>query len=140
MVPINYLAVIVSAVAAMVLGSLWYGPLFGKPWMAMMGITKESIAQGKKQDMAKSYGFMALGSLVMAYVFAHTFVFATNYTQTFGVAGGLTNAVWTWLGFIAPVTMGTVLWEGKPWKLWMLNSGYYLASLAVMGVIFGLIA
>lgn len=37
--------------------------------------------------------------------------------------------------FIAPVTLGVVLWEGKPWKLWVLNNGYQLLSLLVMGVI-----
>ncbi|MBI3341870.1 DUF1761 domain-containing protein, partial [Candidatus Curtissbacteria bacterium] len=34
---INYMAVVAAAVVNMVLGFLWYGPLFGKPWMKMMG-------------------------------------------------------------------------------------------------------
>lgn len=45
---------------------------------------------------------------------------------------------WNWLGFIAPVTLGVVLWEGKPWKLWVLHNAYYLLALLVMGVILGL--
>lgn len=45
---------------------------------------------------------------------------------------------WNWLGFVAPVTLGGVLWEGKPWKLWGLNNGYQLLSLLVMGVILAL--
>ncbi|HLD39833.1 MAG TPA: DUF1761 family protein, partial [Candidatus Nanoarchaeia archaeon] len=33
----NYLAVLVAAIAAYVVGFLWYGPVFGKKWMALMG-------------------------------------------------------------------------------------------------------
>ena len=135
MVPVNYIAVLVAAVVNIVLGFLWYGPLFGKPWMAMMGFTKESMDQAKKKGMAKNYALMALGSLVMSYVLAHSFVFASTYTATTGVVGGLMVGFWSWLGFIAPVTMGTVLWEGKSWKLWILNSGYYFVGLLIMGVI-----
>jgi hypothetical protein len=52
-----------------------------------------------------------------------------------GMPAGLMCGFWNWLGFIAPVTLGTVLWEGKPWKLWALTNGYYLFSLLIMGVI-----
>lgn len=36
-VDINYLAVIAAGVASMVVGSLWYGPLFGRKWVALSG-------------------------------------------------------------------------------------------------------
>lgn len=39
MVPVNYLAILVAAVLSMVLGFLWYGPLFGKEWTKLMGVT-----------------------------------------------------------------------------------------------------
>ena len=44
---INYGAVVGAAVASMILGSLWYGPLFGKPWMAAMGFTKDAMEIGR---------------------------------------------------------------------------------------------
>ena len=137
-VSINYLAVLLAAVANIVLGFLWYGPLFGKQWIAMMGFTKESMDEAKKKGMAKSYALMALGSLIMSYVLAHSFIFASAYTQTPGAVGGLMVGFWSWLGFVAPVTLGTVLWEGKTWKLWILNSGYYFVGLLIMGVILSL--
>ena len=34
MMSVNYLAVLVAAALEIGLGALWYGPLFGKPWMA----------------------------------------------------------------------------------------------------------
>ncbi len=134
-VPINYLAVVLAAVANMVLGFVWYGPLFGKQWMAWSGFTKADMDSAKKKGMGKSYGLMALGSLVMAYVLAHSLVFAASYLKVNGIPAGLMAGFWSWLGFVAPVTLGTVLWDGKPWKLWILNNAYYLVALLLMGSI-----
>ncbi len=134
-VPVNYLAVLAAALSSMMLGFLWYGPVFGKQWKALMGMTKESTDPTKKTGMNKSYVLMALGSLVMAYVLSYSLTFVSAYTQTTGIVAGAMVGFWTWLGFVAPVTLGVVLWEGKPWKLWFLNAGYYLVSLKIMGVI-----
>ena len=138
MVIINYFAVLGAAVAGMVIGFLWYGPLFGKLWIALSGMTAEQINAAKAKGMAKNYIFMAAGSLVMSYVLAHALIFSSAYTGAASVSGGFMVGFWNWLGFVAPVTLGTVLWEGKSWKLWMLNNGYYLVSLSVMGEILAL--
>lgn len=137
-VPINYWAILVAAIANMVVGSLWYGPLFGKMWIAMMGFTPEKMAEAKAKGMTKSYVLALVGSLVMAYVLAHSLVFASAYTKTTGVSAGLMAGFWNWLGFVAPVTLGSVLWEGRPWKLWILNAAHYLVALLVMGLILAL--
>ena len=134
-IPINYVAVGGAAVASMVIGYLWYGPIFGKKWMALSGITQDQISASKKKGMVKEYALMFVGSLVMAYVLAHAFVFASTYMKVSGTMAGLSVGFWNWLGFIAPVTLGVVLWEGKSPKLWVLNNGYYLFSLLVMGAI-----
>lgn len=132
---INYLAVLVAAVAAMILGFLWYGPIFGKPWMKLMGYTAADMEKGKKEGMGKTYTLMALTTLVMAYVLAHSTEFAMYYTKTYGVTGGLMSGFWTWLGFIVPVVMGDQLWGSRPWKLFPITAGYYLVSLLMMGSI-----
>ena len=142
-IPINYLAVLVSALAAIILGALWYGPLFGKAWMKEAGLTADDVQRAKtdpkaKSAMMRSYVFMAVGALVMAYVFAHSLVFASYYLEMTGVGSGLTAAFWNWLGFIAPVTLAPMLWEGKSAKYWVITGGYYLVSLGIMGVILGL--
>ena len=135
MVPVNYLAVFFAAVLSMALGYAWYGPLFGKPWMKLMGITKESMKGMKGSDMQKLYGMQFVGSLVMAFVLSHVLVFASKYLGESGVSAGLQTGFWNWLGFVAPVTLGSVLWEGKSWKLWLLNNGYYLVTLMAMGTV-----
>lgn len=137
-VPVNYLAVLVAAIASMVIGYLWYGPLFGKQWMAWSGMSQADLEGAKQKGMAKSYALMFVGSLVMAYVLSHALVFAMSYLKSEGVSAGLQTGFWNWLGFIAPVTLGAVLWDRKPWKLWVLNNAYYLITLCVMGVILAL--
>src|SRR3989344_7706455 len=118
MVPINYLAVLVAAIAAMVLGYLWYGPLFGKEWAKLMGWTPEEMAKkmsdpAGKNKMMMGYGAQFVGALVMAFVLSHSLVFASAYLNVSGAMGGLQAGVWSWLGFVAPTTIGMVLWEGK---------------------------
>lgn len=134
-VPVNYLAVLVAAVANMILGSLWYGKFFAKPWIAMSGITPQQMEEAKSKGMGKSYALAFVGSLLMSYILSHVLTFATDYLGSSGVSAGIMTGFWNWLGFVAPVMLGSVLWENKPWKLWMINSGYYLASLVMMGII-----
>ena len=134
-VPINYVAVLVSAIASMALGFVWYGPLFGKQWMALSGMTQEKIQAVKAKGMGSTYAIAFVGALVMSYVLAHALVFASAYMKAEGIQAGLAVGFWNWLGFIAPVTLGMVLWDGKPWKLWALINGYNLVSLLVMGII-----
>lgn len=138
MVPINYLAVLASAVVMMVLGGLWYGPLFGKQWLALMGWSEAEIEAKKAKGMGQSYALMALSALVLSFVMAHTLVFASAYLNESGISAGLQTGFWNWLGFVVPVSLGTVLWEGKSWKLWMLNAGYYLVGLLLIGVLLSL--
>lgn len=138
MVPVNYLAIVVAAVLSMVIGSVWFGPLFGKPWMKLMGMSKESMKDMKPQAMMKLYGIQFVGSLFMAFVLAHSLVFAKAYLGESGISAGLQTGFWNWAGFVAPVTLTSVLWEGKSWKLWLLNNGYYLVLLCSMGVLLAL--
>ena len=138
MVPVNYLAVFGASVVSMILGYLWYGPLLGKPWMKLMGWTKEGMKGMNQSEMMKMYGLQFLGSLFMSFVLAHALIFASAYLNESGISAGLQTGFWNWLGFIAPVTLVSVLWEGKPWKLWLLNNSYYLVSLMSMGVLLSL--
>lgn len=142
MVPINYLAVLTAAIVAIGLGFLWFGPLFGKQWMASMGITPDKMeamkAAAKEKGMGKTYAIMAVTTLVMSYVLAHSLVFASSYMNVSGVAAGLQVGFWNWLGFVMPITVGSVLWDNKSWKYWGITSSFYLAELLLTGVILSL--
>ena len=135
MLPINYLAVLASAVLMMVLGYLWYGPLFGKQWAALMGWSSEDMKAKMSKGAGKSYALMALGALLMAFILDHALIYATSYEQWAPLSAGLFVGFANWLGFVVPVSLSTVLWDGKPWKLWFINAGYYLVGLLLMGVL-----
>jgi len=125
---ISYGAVVGAAVAAYVLGMLWHGPVFGKTWMKLAGITKKS-----KMNLTPVQAMTAVGlvQLLVAYVLAH-FV---KYVQVTTVAGGIQLAFWIWLGFSAPLLFGGYLWENKSLKLFCFNAVYRLAELSLMAVI-----
>ena len=127
---VNLLAVVVAAIASMVIGMLWYGPIFGKQWIAHMGIKTKDMASMKKGAGKKSaQGFIS--TLVMSYVLAHFIAF----TQAATIAEGAVIGFWLWLGFVATVTAGSVIWERRSKDLYFLNNAYQLVSLAVMGAI-----
>ena len=135
LVPINYWAVLVCTIISMVLGSLWYGPFFGKQWSKLMGFTAEKMAAAKKKGIGSSYVTMTIGSLIMSYTMAFFVTFVGFYYMGYGAGVGFLAGFMAWIGFVAPVTMGSVLWEGKPWKLWFINNAYYLVLLLIIGKI-----
>ena len=127
---INYLAVLVTAILGMVIGALWFSPvLFGNLWMKLSGFTQQDIEKTKKKGMAKNYIASFIGLLVMAYITSH-FV---DYAQAKTAIEGAVTGFWLWLGFIATATLSSILWEGKPVKLYILKNGHNLVILLLMG-------
>ena len=118
-----------AAVSAMVVGSIWYGPLFGKMWMHLQGWSREDIEKGKAQGMGKVYALGFVSAFVTAYVLAHLSVLVG--VDSFG-EGGWQLAFWSWLGLMAPVSFASYLWEGKPLKLVLLYAGNNLVTVLVM--------
>ncbi len=129
---INYLAVLVAAIASMLVGMAWYSKsLFGKTWMALTKMTDQDMQKAKSKGMSKLYIAAFIAALVMSYVLA-------MFVDLFGAATfsqALQVGFWIWLGFIATVMLNSVLWGGQPVKLYMINIGNLLVSLLVMSVI-----
>lgn len=129
-VDVNFMTVLLAAVASYIFGAIWHGPLFGDYWMKLMGFTKSSIKKMKLTPMmAMSLGFLAI--LLVSYILAH-FVFFLA-VDTVSEAFGLT--LWLWLGFQVPIMFGTFLWEGRAFKLFVFNAFYRYFELAIMAVI-----
>lgn len=130
---INYIAVLTSAVLAMIIGSLWYSKsLFGKEWMKLAGLSENDT---KKGNMPVLYGTMFAGAIIESYVLAY-FI---QYAGAYGLINGIKVGIWTWLGFVATTSLGNSMFEQKPIKLWYINAGYALVNLIVMGVTISLI-
>ncbi|HLD40497.1 MAG TPA: DUF1761 domain-containing protein [Candidatus Nanoarchaeia archaeon] len=132
---VNYIAIMVAAVAAHVLGFLWYGPLFGKKWASMMKFTEKNKEKAKGKGMAKLYVLSFIGSLVTAFVLS--LFIGPAFDVVSGMINGAIVAALIWIGFMATKALGGVLWEEKSWKLYFLNVSYDLVSLVAMGVIIG---
>ncbi len=127
------LPVIIAAVAAMVLGFLWYSPvLFGKQWMKLMGITQDSM---KKEGMVKTMSISFLTEIIMAIVLGSLLM--TSMVDS--LTNALVFAFMVWLGFIATTMLNNVLFDKKPFNLFLINSGYQLGSLLVMAIVFSLV-
>jgi Protein of unknown function (DUF1761) len=129
---VNILAVLVAAALTFVLGWFWYSPvLFARQWMQAQGYTTERLEELKKRGMARAYLVSALCYLVMAYVVA---LFA-SYTNSTTFAQGLWLGFLAWLGFAATIGLSTNVFSGKPIAAWVIDAGYQLAYLVIMGVL-----
>jgi len=135
MLSVNFWAVLVSAIVAMAIGFLWYGPLLGKQWAASMGWSEAQMQEKMKKGMGMSYAIMFVGALLMAYVLARAVSYGLVFRGFSPINAGLSFSIANWIGFVVPATVGGVLWEGKPWKWWFITAGYYLVTLIVMGLI-----
>jgi hypothetical protein len=139
-VEVSYLAVFAASIVSMVIGFAWYSPaLFGKPWMKLMGYTEKSMKESSK-GMGKMYALSYVLALVSAYVLFHIMVLSENFFGNGLVQTGLTSAFWVWLGFVAPVQATDVIFGGKTWKLFWINTGYQLSALLGMGLTLGLMS
>jgi hypothetical protein len=122
--------VLVAALVNFLLGGLWYSPmLFAKKWMALLNITEEDIK--KRGSAGKAYASAIIGALVMAYVLAHI----VGYANATTVGAGAQSGFWCWLGFVATTGIANTMFESRPLGLYFINTGYYLVSLIIMGVI-----
>ncbi|MDD7885962.1 DUF1761 domain-containing protein [Flavivirga sp. 57AJ16] len=153
---LNFPAIIVAAVSALVVGFIWYNPkVFGNAWMQAAGMTEEQVKGG---NMAKIFGLallfafllaMALPGIVIHQMGAFSLVggdpsvalpsyeaFMNDYGDAFrtfkhGALHGVIAGV-----FIALPIIGTnALFERKGAKYIFINSGYWIVTLGVMGAI-----
>ena len=124
---LNIWAVLVAALSTFLIGGLWYSrALFGNLWMRENGFTDESL---KGSNMTKIFGLAFLLALIAAVNLA-MFLGPENRPEMgalWGFAAGF--------GWVATF-LGTIyLFERKSFTLFLINAGYSIVSLTVMGVI-----
>jgi len=125
----NWVAIIIATVAAMVIGFLWYGTwAFGKSWMSLAG-----RGMGEGQQQGPMYALTALAALVEAIALSW-FISTTGYKTG---AGGSIIGLYVGLGFIATAMFSEVLFSGRPPRLYAINAGYQVFQAVVMGAIIG---
>ncbi len=155
---LNFPAIIVAAVSALVVGFIWYNPkVFGNAWMQAAGMTDEQIKGG---NMAKIFGLALFFAFLLATALPGIVIhqmglfslingdpstalpsfdammndYGTIYrTFKHGAFHGFITGV-----LIALPILGTnALFERKSAKYIFINSGYWIVTLTVMGGIIG---
>ena len=128
---INHWAILVSALIQWFLGAAWYSPaLFVKPWMKALGITPGGPKKGLVFGMISSF----LGSLLVSLVLLHIILWSGSSDW----GSGLFIGFLCWLGFIAAPNFAQGIYEQRPFKLFAINSGYWLACLLISGPLLAL--
>ena len=130
---LNYIAVLVTAIAGFAVGAVWYSGLFGKAWRTEMKITDEQMKAACEKGMAavmiKAFIFTLIGTVALAVLLrAHG---TPNWKH--GAACGL---------FIGLCTVGARMLNGgvfemKSWKLQAINVGHEAVMYTLQGAILG---
>jgi hypothetical protein len=128
---INYLAVGLAALAAFILGFLWYTVIFAKPWQALIGMGKGKAGASQTPNL----GRLLVGSLILEIIMA--FNLAAFLGNGIGAMGGAFYGLLAGLGWVGLAFGVNYMFEGKPFKLWLINAGYNAVVFTVMGAIIG---
>ncbi len=130
-VTINYLAVVVAAVASFILGMIWHGPLFGKAWATARGVTPEQMEAGKK-EMPRFMVIVFVSLLVTAWGLAVIAGYLHLFTWMHGVKLGLL----CWFAFsLTSVALDGMMNTGRRMPQFLIGAGSWLVTFVVSGVI-----
>jgi hypothetical protein len=106
---------------------VWYSPaLFAKPWMAIIGLKKDAT---KGSSMIAGMIASFICDLILAFILAHIVIWTQAATFGWGALVGFI----VWVGFIAAPNLPQGIYEGRPFKLFAINSGYWLVGLLIIG-------
>jgi hypothetical protein len=128
---VSLVATLVGTVLGFVLGALWYGPLFGKTWMAAVGLTPEAI----RRDMnpGRTYGT----TFVLAFVACYSLglYLGPNPGRAFAIAAGAAAGVC----LVATSLATNYLFEGRSVALMLINGGYHAVRFTMFGLAYALL-
>ncbi|MEM7777494.1 MAG: DUF1761 domain-containing protein [Pseudomonadota bacterium] len=134
---VNYIAVILAAIASYAFGAGWY-MLLANPWMAALGKTEADI-KGPDGKGPSPVPFIAsfVAQLVMAFVFVNLLGHfgADRVTLTSAVLSG----VMIWLGFVATTLVTNHAFQGAKPSLTLIDGGHWLGVLVLQGAVIGLV-
>ncbi|TME74796.1 MAG: DUF1761 domain-containing protein [Chloroflexi bacterium] len=123
---VNYLAVIVAAIAAVVIGIVYYGLAgLGDRLARLMG----STPVGRPGPAQLVIGVVV--ALVNAWVLA---LLSLNLGAA-SITDGIMLGVVAWLGFMATLSGAQVAFQGRPWNAWLITNVHDVVIQVVMAAI-----
>lgn len=127
----NYLAIVIAAVAAWLAGAGWYMAL-GRTWTAALGTEKMTPA-GQRPAAFLPYVYAFIAELLMAWILAGLL----GHIGALTVRGGIISAAFCWLGFVMTTMAVNNIFAGRDARLLLIDGGHWLLVLVLMGAIIG---
>ncbi len=128
----NYWTILISAVVAMIIGYIWYGPLFKKAWCKTMGMDTNMSPEAMAK-MKKGMGGMMVVQFILCII--SVWVLAK-------MGASVSTALWVWFGFVMPAEASAALWSGKSkkqaWNMFLISAGCGLVTFLAYGYILGM--
>ena len=127
---LDWLAVVVGALVFMVLGAIWYGPLFGNAWSKATGQPAMSLTKVPPANQL-------VGGLIVAFVASA----AVNYFGALDdVEHSLVLALLLGVIVIGSFAFSHVVWEKRKFGLFLLEVAFTFVAIAVLSYVQGLMA
>jgi Protein of unknown function (DUF1761) len=127
----SLLATLLATVLSFVLGGLWYGPVFGKTWMRLVGVTEAALRENF--NPAKTYGITFVLAFLASYVFG--MFLGENPSMALGLGAGAAAGIF----WIAGSLWTNNLFERRPFALTVINGGYHVVKFVLIGLSFALL-
>ncbi len=122
---LNWLAVIVAALAYWILGAIWFSPpLFRKQWQEATG-----------KDMSMPEPKQIVGNLLLWFIAALGMAMIANRIGADDALDGTVLGFVASFGFIGTNRINEGLYMGTDKKLMMVNAPYTLLGFVIMGII-----
>jgi len=135
---VNYFAIVIALVVKAVLGSLWYGPLFGRIWNRELDFPPNFALPPAALLRARVLRWTGMALTVYVLALAVEVIRPSSWgAGTDGPAAlyGFLAALFIWIGFYIPQQLSRVGWEGASWKLLRIHAYYHLVALQVVAQI-----
>ncbi len=133
----NYLAIIVAGILAMVLGALWFGPLFGNLWMKIIGINAKD--KKAREEMQKSAGPLYFIQFLLT-LLQIGILYYTLDSLPFGSALKFTALIY--IGFIIPILAANAMWNNDSakvsWSRFLIQAGNQALSFGLFILIYSI--
>ncbi len=158
MIALNWLVILATGLVPLVMGAIWYGPLFGKAWMTAADMSMEKM-QGT--NMMKIYGLALVFGLMLAVALtpivihqmgvfstlqnlgvdkegSEVYIYFQDFMSKYGTEfrsfkHGALHGFITGLFVFLPVMGTNALFERKGWKYILINVGYWAITAMIMG-------
>ena len=124
----GYIDVLAAALAAWLLGALWYSAL-SRPWMRAAGVPMTPEGKPIGNGSALPFLLSALAMVVVAGMMRH--VFALSAIDT--ILEGVTSGFGIGLFFITPWIAINNAYPGRPYRLTLIDGGYATLGCTLIG-------